>query len=135
MCIRDRESGETNSGIAVFAEDNVIRIYYDRVLEKSTFDDNLGVTASDSIPDERHEIRQGKITVETHYVGGSLDGQGESGDVYFVWHNRNMVDLAVTLKNLSLIHISTPYSRRRWSAGWQKTNFSRYFGKNPKRCV
>ena len=98
-----QESGETNSGIAVFAEDNVIRIYYDRVLEKSTFDDNLGVTASDSIPDERHEIRQGKITVETHYVGGSLDGQGESGDVYFVWHNRNMVDLAVTLKNSEYI--------------------------------
>ena len=96
-----QESGEAISGFRVFAEDNVIRIYYDRVLEKSTFDDKLGVTASDSTADNdgTHEIRQGKITVKTHYVGGTLDGQGASGDVYFVWHNRNMVDLAVTLDN------------------------------------
>ena len=95
------EAGEPIYGIE--EDGTTIRIYYDRVLQKSTFNDGHGVTARDSIPDERHEIRQGKITVVTHYVGGSLDGQDVRGNVYFVWHEKNMVDLAVTLNNSEYI--------------------------------
>ena len=94
---RELESGEPIYG---FVEDGTtIRIYYDRVLQKSSFDDGIAVTAKDNTAesDGSHEIRQGKITVVTHYVGGSEDGTEESGDVYFVWHEKNMVDLAVTL--------------------------------------
>ncbi len=93
---------ETDESKYGFEEDGTtIRIYYDRVLQKSSFDDGIAVTAKDNTAesDGSHEIRQGKITVVTHYVGGTQDNTTKTGDVYFVWHKKNMVDLAVTLNS------------------------------------
>ena len=73
-----------------------VKLYYDRILHTSTFADGRQVTAEDNTSDEANEIRQGKITVETHYVGGTNPGD-ISKPVYFVFNQKEMIDLKVNI--------------------------------------
>lgn len=82
----------------VIIDGSVIRLYYDRVLETSDFNDGKLVTAGDSTDDEDNEIRQGSVTVKTHYVGGSRKGDYEDV-VDFVYNKSNMIDLKISVKD------------------------------------
>lgn len=82
----------------VIIDGSVIRLYYDRVLKTSVFNDGKLVTAEDSTTDEDNEIRQGHIKVVTHYVGGSRHDDYEDV-VNFVYNKSNMVDLKISVKD------------------------------------
>lgn len=72
-----------------------IKIYYNRIVERTTFNDGIAIKAGDSTEDKDAEIRQGQITVTTHYIGGSQNGNGKTGTVKFKWQQYNLIDLKV----------------------------------------
>ena len=57
----------------ITSDADVIKLYYQRELKRTEFNDGV-VSGVDAYEDDPNEIRQGVITVETHYVGGSKDG-------------------------------------------------------------
>ncbi len=82
----------------ITSDADVIKLYYQRELKRTEFDDGV-VSAEDAYPDDPNEIRQGVITVETHYVGGSKDGTGKTDKVYFQFNKSEMVDLKIAVNS------------------------------------
>lgn len=75
--VYERNEAELAVDGQITSDADVIKLYYQRELTRTVFDDGV-VSAEDAYEDDPNEIRQGVITVETHYVGGSKDGTGKT---------------------------------------------------------
>ena len=96
--VYERNEAELAVDGQITSDADVIRLYYQRELTRTTFDDGV-VSAEDAYRDDPNEIRQGVITVETHYVGGSKDGTGKTDKVYFMFNKSEMVDLKIAVNS------------------------------------
>ena len=96
--VYERNKAELAVDGQITSDADVIKLYYQRELRRTTFDDGV-VSAEDAYRDDPNEIRQGVITVETHYVGGSKDGTGKTDKVYFMFNKSEMVDLKIAVNS------------------------------------
>lgn len=96
--VYERNKAELAVDGQITSDADVIKLYYQRELRRTTFDDGV-VSAEDAYRDDPNEIRQGVITVETHYVGGSKGGTGKTDKVYFKFNKSEMVDLKIAVNS------------------------------------
>ena len=96
--VYERNEAELAVDGQITSDADVIKLYYQRELTRTVFDDGV-VSAEDAYEDDPNEIRQGVITVETHYVGGSKDGTVNTDKVYFKFNKSEMVDLKIAVNS------------------------------------
>ncbi len=97
------ELNEEKSTGSIDTHNHTATLYYTRVLnEGEQVKDSKGLVIKNASPNERKDaIRQGKITVSTHYYDVTskdyiVDSSCNNQEIYFIWQQYNMIDLALS---------------------------------------
>ena len=129
--VYERNEAELAVDGQITSDADVIKLYYQRELTRTVFDDGV-VSAEDAYEDDPNEIRQGVITVETHYVGGSKDGTVNTDKVYFKFNKSEMVDLKIAVNSDEYI-LNTITADLRGGNGWDGTVLDNVLGNSTVR--
>ncbi len=129
--VYERNEAELAVDGQITSDADVIKLYYQRELTRTVFDDGV-VSAEDAYEDDPNEIRQGVITVETHYVGGSKDGTVNTNKVYFKFNKSEMVDLKIAVNSDEYI-LNTITADLSGGNGWDGTVLDNVLGNSTVR--